>query len=145
MPPNPLSGVPQSSAPAAPAAPLWAAPQDVDWAGWESDEDDEPGGMGAGGDAGDEDGEPVPLVAGGLEDPGPPPARQGRFGPGGRRCIVAASCSSGVTLRFSDSNMLERSLSPLQWQQHARSELLSVSDVVNLNDSDCQQPFRSVE
>jgi hypothetical protein len=58
---------------------------------------------------------------------------------------VAATCSSGVTLRFSGSNMVERSLSPLQLQQHARAELLSAADVVNINESDCQQPFRSVE
>jgi hypothetical protein len=38
---------------------------------------------------------------------------------------VAATCPSGVTLRFSDSNLLERSSSPLQWQQHVRAELLS--------------------
>jgi hypothetical protein len=53
---------------------------------------------------------------------------------------VTATCSSGDTLRFSGSNMIERSSSPLQWQQHDRAELLSASAVVNLNESDCQQP-----
>jgi hypothetical protein len=43
---------------------------------------------------------------------------------------MATTCSSGVTLRFSGSNMLERSSYPLQWQQHSRAELLSAS-VVN--------------
>ena len=34
------------------------------------------------------------------------PRRARAVGPGGRRCIVAATFSSGAHLRFSDSNML---------------------------------------
>jgi hypothetical protein len=107
VPPNPLSRVPE------------VEPLACDWAGWESDEDEELGGLGAGG--AEEDDEPGPPDAGGLDPPpdagglDPPAHRAGRVGPGGRRCIVAATCSSGAYLRFSGSNMLERSYSPLQW------------------------------
>jgi hypothetical protein len=45
-----------------------------------------------------------------------------------------------MSLRFSGSNMIEQSSAPLQWQQHDRAEILSAADVVNLNESDGQQP-----
>jgi hypothetical protein len=98
VPPNPLSSLGTSI----------EEPPPCEWAGWEE-----------GDEAEDEE-----MVEHEATDPQP---RTHRVGPGGRRCIVAATCSSGAHLRFSGSNMLERSYSPLQWQQHARAELISAS------------------
>ena len=67
--------------------------QGPSWQGWSSDDEE------------------LPDAAGVVERP---PRRPPALGPGGRRCIVAATCSSGAHLRCSRSNMLERSYSPLQ-------------------------------
>jgi hypothetical protein len=115
VPPNPMTSASASS----------SGPPDVacQWAGW---------------DSGDEEMEVDDTV---VHEPSEgAPRRPRAVGPGGRRCIVAATCSSGAHLRFSGSNILERRYSPL-----ARAELLSASAVVNLTESECQQPCRSVE
>ena len=85
VPPNPLSSLGTSI----------EEPPPCEWAGWEE-----------GDEAEDEE-----MVEHEATDPQP---RTHRVGPGGRR-------------RFRGSNMLERSYSPLQWQQHARAELISAS------------------
>jgi hypothetical protein len=64
--------------------------------------------------------------------------------------LVALMQSALEVIHASLQQHARAELTPLQWQQHNRAELtplqlLSASDVVNLNDSDCQQPFRSVE
>jgi hypothetical protein len=86
------------------------------WAGWVSpvDDDDE-----------QHDDEEVPEEVPDEETGVPAPRRRPAVGPGGRRCIVATTCSSGAHLRFSRRNMFERSSSPLQWEHISMTAIVS--------------------
>jgi hypothetical protein len=103
FPPNPMASASSSST---------GPPADAgQWAGWVYVSDQEemimedpdhewPEGAGAADyDLAEDDDEAAGLPAG-------PPRRAHAVGPGGRRCIVASTFSSGAHLRFDGSNML---------------------------------------
>jgi hypothetical protein len=104
FPPNPMASISASST--GPPA------DDGQWAGWlyVSDQEEEM----TMGDPDYEEAEGAGAVDCGLADDDEPavgqpdgaPRRPRAVGPGGRRCIVATTFSSGAHLRFSDSNML---------------------------------------